>query len=155
MPKFTLSYELENHGWANVSFADNYQKFETSVSYLHDSVLDLVNMALDLKKGLTTSEAIFLQEPGETRLVVTVESENAHYEVRVYRDWASWGMTSLHEYEVLMSGLCRTSRMVQQIHSTLNKLYEDIGPKEYKKRWIEHDFPEALYQKLNMKLCGS
>ena len=148
MPKFTLNYSLYNHGWADVSFADNNQKFETSVSYLHDSVLDLFNMALDLKNGLRTSEAIFLQEPGETRLVVNVNNENAYYEVRVYKDWASWGSTPLDDYKVMMSGLCSSTRIVQQIHTALYKLYEDIGPEEYKKRWVEHDFPEALYKRL-------
>jgi len=119
MTKFTLEYVLDNHGWASVKFSDLNATCQSAVSYLHDSLAQLADMALELKRGLSDANAVFMDEPGETQFVVYVKSKTAFYEVREYRDWASWGMHSQDDYKVMLKGDCLTSRIVQQISTNL------------------------------------
>ncbi len=151
MTKFTLEYVLDNHGWASVKFSDLNATCQWAVSYLHDSLAQLADMALELKGGLLDAKAVFMGEPGEIQFVVNVKNETAFYEVREYRDWASWGMHPQDDYKVLLKGDCPTSRIVQQISTNLWKIHEDIGVEEYQRRWIEHPFPIEKYKALLAK----
>ena len=64
------------------------------------------------------------------------------------RDWASWGILSDSEFEVVLSGTNTINAIIQQISDTLKDIHDNIGIEEYKKRWIEHDFPTEKYQLL-------
>lgn len=146
--KFEIEYKLENHGWATVVLTDGEAEHASPVSYLHDSLTELAQMAIDLKNGLAEAKTIFMDEPGELQLVVSAEGEVAHYEGRWFNDWASWGMHPESEYQVVAKGRCSVARVIQQIISVLLNIHQDIGPDEYKKRWIEHEFPIKQFQEL-------
>ncbi|GAB4195272.1 MAG: hypothetical protein Tsb002_27610 [Wenzhouxiangellaceae bacterium] len=139
--KFGIEYKLEEHGWATVVLTDGVEKYESPVSYLHDSLAELAQMAIDLKNGLSKTKTIFMDEPGELQLVVNVKDEVAHYEGRWFKDWASWNMHPESEYEVVVHGTCSVARVIQQITSILWNIHQNIGPTEYKERWVEHEFP--------------
>lgn len=105
-------------------------------------------MALDLIQGLTNCKVSFFHEPGETIFIIEVAEGIANYELRFYRDFVSWDMGSLDNYEKLFSGTTTPARIIQQINALLFKTFTDVGPDAYKERWIEHDFPTAKYHKL-------
>lgn len=148
MAKFTIGYVVRNHGWATVNFANEEGECESSVSYLHDSLGQLADMALELKRGLSDAKAIFMDEPGELQFVVDVINDEASYEVRHYRDWASWGMHPQEVFDVLLKGTCQPNRIIQQISNVLWKIHEEMGPQEYLKRWSSHEFPLEKYKLL-------
>ena len=67
----------------------------------------------------------------------------------------SWGKGSVgweklpHEnYEVLIKGSCKRDEIVDQIFNQLRCIHEGIGPKEYKRRWINHEFPTQKFEML-------
>lgn len=148
MKKFTIEYILGNHGWATVKFSNHIGICESPVSYLHDSLDQLADMAIELNRGLPDAKAVFMDEPGELQLCVQTQNTEVTYEVRQYKDWSSWGMHPQDSYNVILSGTCSLKRVVQQINKVLWKIYTEIGPAEYKERWIEHDFPTEKYQRI-------
>lgn len=144
---FRIAYEVKNHGWAEVSISFEEISVVRVVSYLHDSLLDLARMALNLLDGSANATAVFMDEPGELQLHVDCKSEVAHFVVRGYRDWASWGMWNTDDFEILLEGTCSRSRIVRQIMDLLWKIYEEIGPEEYRDRW-GHEFPIDDFESL-------
>ncbi len=44
--KFSLSYKVEEHGWATIYVSDGIETIDSAVSYLHDSLLELAEMAI-------------------------------------------------------------------------------------------------------------
>lgn len=139
--KLGIDYKLENHGWATVILTDHTTKYDSPVSYLHDSLAELAQMAIDLKNGKSEAKVVFMDEPGELQLVVNVFDEIAHYEGRWFDDWASWNMHPESEYKVVIHGACSVARVIQQITSILWNIYQNVGEAEYKKLWVEHEFP--------------
>jgi len=145
---FAIQYKIENHGWATICVQNGKQKFESSVSYLHDSLNDLAQMAIDLKNGATKAQSLFMDEPGELLIVVTIKNGEALCEARLYRDWASWGIVQDTDFKVVLSGTNTIDAIVTQISDVLSQIHDDIGVEEYRKRWIEHDFPAEKYKLL-------
>ena len=145
MSNFFIEYKFENHGWATIRLSNGKEKFESSVSYLHDSLADLAQMAIDLKNGSTTTQSLFMGEPGELLLVIKIQNNKALCEARRFRDWASWGILPDTEFEIVLSGTTTANEIVKQVSESLTDIYDNIGIEEYKKRWIEHDFPTEKY----------
>ena len=143
-----IGYALSGTGWATLSFRADAGPVEFAVSYLHDSLADLARMALDLAKGAQGAAAVFMDEPGEVHLVVTGEKDDLVFELRHYRDWASWGITAMDDYEVLDRGDIRRVDMVRNIHAILERIYVDVGLVKYRELWVEHEFPLGAYEEL-------
>jgi len=131
-----------------VYFSDGEKTIDSPVSYLHDSLGELAEMAISIKAGHSETTATFMDEPGELVFVVILDKEKANYEVRWFKDWASWGMHSNSEYEVLLKGITTSKRIVQQITTVLWDIHQNIGPDKYKELWCEHDFPIQQFKKL-------
>lgn len=148
MDKLKLEYELFDSGWASMNFAAPYGEYEASISYLHNSLDQLADMALDLKKGLKESKAAFATEPGEVQFIVKILEGRAAYEIRQFRDYESREGIRVNQSELILKGLTSPTRVIQQITTILWKVYEHIGPQEYKKRWKAHDFPTDKYKAL-------
>lgn len=148
MSRFTIDYTLADHGWADVRFANSLGQCESGVSYLHDSLGQLADMAIKLQHGAVSAKTVFMDEPGELQFAVEVRDDKAVYEIRRFRDWHSWGMRPENDYEVGLSGSCQPRRIVQQIFAVLRDIHDEIGPEEYKKRWLKHEFPSEKYRSL-------
>ena len=146
--KIGIEYNLEEHGWATVVLTNGVDTYDSCVSYLHDSLGELAQMAIDLKNGVPETKTVFMDEPGELQLIVRVEDDEAYYEARWFNDWASWNMHPESEYKVVISGRSSTTRIIQQITTVLWNIYQNIGPEQYKKRWVEHEFPIRQFKEL-------
>ena len=142
-----FDYILHEGGWATANISCGDLTAEMAVSYLHDTLDDLSDAVLAIMDGAREAAAIFMDEPGEHRLVIRRVSEtDVALELRWYKDWASWGLGSC-EYEIV---LCCSTRIVHlrgQVLSALKALLDEHGAAGYKERWVEHDFPfERLRQ---------
>lgn len=144
----TIDYKIENAGWALVTIGNGENQDCFGVSYLHDSLKELANSALKIKDKDSQS-VIFMDEPGELKLVLerTLDTK-LNFELRWFKDWASWNMISEDDYEVIMTGETTVPSYVNQVRSVLMKIYDEIGPDLYRKKWIKHDFPINEYEKL-------
>jgi hypothetical protein len=144
----TIDYKIENAGWALVTIGNGESQDRFGVSYLHDSLKELANSALKIKDKDSQS-VIFMEEPGELKLVLerTLDTK-LDFELRWFKDWASWNMISEDDYEVIMTGETTVPSYVNQVRNVLMKIYNEVGPDLYKEKWIEHDFPINEYEKL-------
>jgi hypothetical protein len=147
--KFGIEYKVGEHGWASVKLTDGTVSYESAVSYLHDSLGELAQMAIDLKNGLNEAKAIFMDEPGELQFLVTANEDIACYEARWYKDWASWDIGPKSEYEVVLKGQCSPIRIIQQVSANLWNIHQNIGPEKYKELWGEHEFPLKQFKVLS------
>ena len=144
----SISYIVEDAGWAKITISDGDEEIVNDVSYLHDSLRDLANLAIEMRSGANTAKAIFMDEPGELQLVVTKNQNQIDFEVRWFKDWQSWGLTSLSDYDVWLRGEATVQHLVEQVTDVLTQIHKDIGPKKYKEMWVEHEFPLEQYRKL-------
>lgn len=142
------SYEVADAGWATLKFLAPQGELAFAVSYLHDSLGDLARLALALHKGSNRADAVFMDEPGEVHLTVQGDGDALVYELRNYADWASWGITAIDDYEVLARAEVARKDLVYSVYLVLDGIYVGMGIEEYKKRWMEHEFPLREYQSL-------
>ena len=145
-----VAYDLHDAGWAEVSFRAASERLGFAVSYLHDSLGDLARMGLTLQKGAEHAEAVFMGEPGEVILLVSGAGDVLQYELRQYRDWASWGVVGVHDHEVVARGEISRTELVRNIHAILQRIHDEVGPKRYREMWVEHDFPRQDYERLSI-----
>ena len=146
---FSFKYDVKSSGWADGEISNGIQKVEVTASYLHDTLSELCEMTLDVLDSATSGKVIFMNEPGEHHLIVTKLNETElSYQLFWYDDWESWGEISSDLYTEVISGSCSISIFKEQVVNALKEIYTTLGPEIYKKRWIEHDFPENLYKKL-------
>lgn len=141
-----IEYKVENAGWALVKISEGYKKIVLSPSYLHDSLKDLAESALQLQTK-NEKKVVFMDEPGEHWLVLKKSNENTiDYEVRWYEDWASKNFVAEDDYIIVLSGTTTLTKYINQVRKILINIYEELGPELYKEKWIMHDFPMYEYE---------
>lgn len=146
-----LDYRLENHGWATATVSNGEIQKCFDASYLHDTLRNLATSALTIGEVSSTS-VIFMQEPGEIQLILELSNKNElEFELRSFKDWASWNFVSDEEFEVLLNGKTSITQYIQEVRELLKNIYEKTGLEQYKTKWIEHEFPVAEYQELERR----
>lgn len=145
---FSLDYALEGAGWAGAIVRDGDAEVTMSVSYLHDSLNELVQAGVVLAGGGNTARVVFMDEPGEHHLNFSCSNDVATYEVRWYHHWFSWGEGKENENEIVLSGVATRNRVTGEILKVLNYLFEDHGLETYKRLWGEHEFPREKHLRL-------
>lgn len=127
------------------------ESHQQAVSYLHDSLKDLCNLALALQSGASITEAkvLFLDEPGELALLVSVAEQSNEAEVRlIYSDDCFFNFNRSPQ-QALWHGKVARYELAENIRLILEDIYLNIGEKEYLERWMEHPFPKKSYLKLS------
>lgn len=143
-----IEYKVKRAGWANGKIGNGEKTTEFVVSYLHDSLKALAESAIKIYEKEAIS-IVFMDEPGEHILVLYRKDEKVlDYELRWYKDWWSWNLIEEDNFELIFSGQTTIARYVNQVRNVLIEIMNELGVEEYKKKWIEHDFPLAEYEKL-------
>ncbi|MBI4751153.1 MAG: hypothetical protein HY774_21965 [Acidobacteria bacterium] len=142
-----FQYILHRAGWATAILSCQDQTIEMTVSYLHDSLRNLASAVIALLNGATEVSVIFMDEPGEHRLVLRRKDQTTvSLEVRWYEDWYSWGIGS-SDFETLLSGVTRLTHLRGQVLSAMKQILDEHGEIGYKQKWCLHEFPmEELRQ---------
>ena len=140
--EFTLTYDLDEAGWAYLDIEDDGGKINITISYLRDSLREMATVAKELVEGAESARVVFLDEPGETRLVLNRKDDVLSYEVQGGDDWGD------RELKVLMSGKTTPTRFVSEVKKELQSLYEEYGEALYVQRCIHYKFPTDLLQVL-------
>jgi hypothetical protein len=143
-----IDYQINDAGWATGKIGNEDTSETFGISYLHDSLKELAESAIEIQNKDCKS-VIFMEEPGEHQLVLTKKDRNLiEYELRWYREWASWNETSVDNFELILKGETTIPKYINQVRTVLIKIMNDIGPELYKEKWGEHDFPITEYEKL-------
>jgi hypothetical protein len=146
-----FEYKLNRAGWATATLECSGRTAEMTVSYLHDSLKDLLSALIALRDGAREVSVIFMDEPGEHRLTLTrIGDSEIQIVIDWFSDWQSWGLPSRAPERVLE---CKTrfADARGQVLSTVQALLEEVGEAAYKENWIEHEFPRAAYDDLRSR----
>lgn len=143
-----IDYILEDAGWAIVKISNEYKQIVLSASYLHDSLKNLAESAIELNTKQEKT-VIFMDEPGEYWLVLKkLDNSKIEYQLRWYEHWASKNLISEEKYKLMLSGSTTLPKYINQIRKNLIHIHENIGPVLYKEKWIQYEFPQYEYQLL-------
>jgi hypothetical protein len=144
---FSLAYELNGTGWADARIGNGQTDLEVTVSYLHDSLKQLGELALALLKGQTKGTVSFFDEPGEHILEVSRVNNDLTFEVRWHDDWKS-ALEGTAKQKVVLTGATTVQEFVGAVRGQLLLVLERHGLKGYKELWVEHDFPNGVLREL-------
>ncbi|MFD2787140.1 hypothetical protein [Hymenobacter rubripertinctus] len=149
---FTITYTLMKAGWAEVEFGDGNHRVSGTASYLHDSLLSLVDAAVLLLAGsLEEQSVIFMDEPGEYQLLLNpISATLLSVNLRWYDDWASWDMCPKDRYQTSLSADSTPLEFATIVAHNLTQLWLTYGSEGYLESWIEHEFPYNQYRKLTL-----
>lgn len=151
-----FNYILENAGWAKVLIGKEQQWVEMTVSYLHNSLEELINgFTCLLQNEVTERTVVFMDEPGEHHLILKKEGEQLIITVKWYDDWTSWGMYPKEKHTVVFEGKTTVFDFAKQVEISLDTVYLENGTAGYKAKWIEHDFPFYKYKKMKKLLSNN
>ncbi len=151
----SINYQIEDAGWAIGRIGNETQLIEFYISYLHDSLKQLAESALDID-FTETQTVIFMDEPGEHRLVLNkLGVDKIDFEVRFYSDWVDWVLVEDLEYQIVINGITTLAEYKNEIRNVLEKIFSDLGTDLYKEKWINNDFPTNEFQRLNKNTANS
>lgn len=138
---FSLTYDLEDAGWATAWVQDGSSSFEISISYLHDSLRELAEAARALRDGAMAATVVFEDEPGEMQLVCTRTSIGLDYELRSLDHWSCWRTQPDGPFEIVHRVRTTVLIFCEEVTKELEALLKQHGEKGYKKKWIMAEFP--------------
>jgi len=78
---FSLKYTVHNGGWAVLEIGYMEKTVTLNISFFHDSLKELAQSAIVLQSKDETS-VIFMDEPGEHKLILKKNGTNIFYELR-------------------------------------------------------------------------
>ncbi len=143
-----IEYKIDGAGWAVGKIGNGIKKTKFSISYLHDSLKELGESAIEIREKDFKS-VVFMDEPGEHVLILNKKDGiKIEYELRWYEDWWSWNLIDENNFKLIFKGETTVPKYVNQVRNVLDGIMTELGPEEYRKKWVEHDFPIAEYEKL-------
>ena len=141
-------YTLDGTGWATATLIVGDQTVLMTVSYLRDSLRELANAVLHLRNGESKATVVFMDEPGEHHLLLKRVGDDVNIEVIWFDDWASWKLKPDAEPKSVFIATVPLADFLPAATKALTILLNTFGLEGYKKKWVEHEFPLAEYQKL-------
>lgn len=152
--KFTLAYNLENHGWANSTLQCHGESYEIdSISYLSDAFTELSQAVFHLLNGVSESDCGFDHEPGRTKLRFV--STDGIVQIDVYEFENELRNEPWSNGKCVKSFKTSLMRLKSQYLEEADRILEKFGPEEYEKRW-GYPFPMDTYKRIKQsKLSGS
>ncbi len=144
----TLTYVIDGTGWATATLVTPAGSVRMTASYLHDSLGDLARAVLALQDGETDRIVVFMDEPGEHQVRFHRAGDDVAIEVCWYDDWASWKLEPRHAPATILGATVPFAVLRKAVARALTDLHDTVGVEGYKEQWVEHDFPQAEYQRL-------
>ncbi len=152
---FEIKYELRRRGIAEIIFSIDKKELVARASYFSDPLLDLTETAIHIQKGVSESSVVFMGKTGEHHLVLQRQEENQlSFEIRWFEKRASWGQVPMDCYVVSLKGNTTVDDYCLQILNILSQIDQKLGPHQYKKQWINAEFPSEAYSTLKKLKCS-
>jgi hypothetical protein len=149
-----VEYEVGEAGWATCRVAFDEQGVAMTASYLHDSLDQLCDVVASVAAGARTGTVVFMDEPGEHQMILErVGDADVAVQVVWHDDWASWGSGPPSGGRLVLQGTTTIAHLRGQTYAAARHILESLGRQEYRRRWTEHDFPDAAF--IRLKNAGS
>lgn len=68
-----------------------------------------------------------MDEPGKYKLILKRNGKNIIYELRWYKDWASWNLLSEDNFETVLSGTTTLSKYINLVRENLIRMRNKEG----------------------------
>lgn len=145
-----FNYILEEAGWATLKIKLDEIVIEHDISYLHNSLKELIDTTnLLLQQRSKQVRIVFMSEPGELQIVLMKQPDDSlNLEARRFDDWNSWGMLPNDEYDVLLQTNINLIDWANIVLENVEKLYVENGEELYKQKWVSEEFPMFEYMLL-------
>jgi hypothetical protein len=144
-----ISYILDGTGWATVTMSAGDHEIAMTASYLHDSLAELAQAAIDVRDGQSCASVVFMDEPGEHLMLIQADAPgHLHVELRQFEDWASWGMFPRDRYRTVFEARCDVREFVDAVTRVLDEVLTEWGLDGYRRKWVEHEFPVEQHRTL-------
>ena len=142
--KFELTYEIEDHGWANAEIKSNEgTHYIYNISYLSDAFLSLSESVLRLLRGSLEEGCAFEHEPGRTKIRFLRKEEEV--KLLVYSFEREMLDEPWEKGEVVFQTSVPLKRLKSQFLNQAEKILNTIGKTEYRERWGS-EFPYENYE---------
>lgn len=151
-----FNYWLTGYGWAEAFIISDKQNVRFELSYLSDPLADLFEGLCRLIYNKSEIERIsFWDEPGEHSLAISKISKD-EIKIEIFWDNEKEGINevgkSQDECKLIYSDTDTLGNFSQAVCAGIDSLLERHSLKDYKEKWISHDFPLDKYKKLQLLL---
>lgn len=145
--KFTFSYNPGDHGWADATIQNEGTSCQIdSISYLSDAFRDLSEaIRILMKTDAAETSCAFEHEPGRTKMRFTRCEDQVKIEIYKFQNELRDETWDKGELEFTTRTLLK--RLKSQYMAAADRILQDIGMEEYRKRW-GYDFPIEEYDKI-------
>lgn len=126
-----LTYELGNNGWAEIVFEQGEQKWGVPVSYLHNTLSDLIRSAHDVYLG--SQEEIFLIDSEGYTSLVSLKKDTLSIILDPEQDGDE-------KREVFLTKL-DISQYCMEVIRVAQLILDTYGMESYQNKWLMHPFP--------------
>jgi len=135
-----LRYNLVGTGWSETTVEDGKRVIKVSASYLSDALGDLARGAIAVQRGSPEVRFAFAEEPGEYRWVLKkIDAES--YDWRILEFTKLWGNEPDEVGSVILECSIPRVAFAKTVLQALEDVRHQEGETEYKKKWVQHDFP--------------
>lgn len=132
-----FEYRVLGAGWAEGRLARGADEVELSASYLSDALGDLIEAVALVVEGVPSTQCSWLEEPGEFRWRFLRSDGDVLVEILWLDDWDKLD----HAGQLVFSDRVPVLGLGRVILSEAQRVLDALGPEEYRRRWIEHEFP--------------
>lgn len=140
----SLSYTLNEHGWATASIGNGDITIDLGVSFLSDGLGDLARAARGILRGLPEASFSLMQEPGEHRFLVSRQGDRVR--VNAYR--FSDTFSRRQQGDLVLTAECSVREFATASINCLRRVLDVHGEAGYRDRWKRADFPLQEYRDL-------
>lgn len=159
----TLRYELGEWGWATAWIGNGTEEVEMRLSYLADPLRKLAVFACSMldrenpewEPYAKTDRVVFLDEPGahilttEPSYFAPDEGASGEIEMTLRLRWSpDYSFKTEDEGTPVLTGVTTAREFGQAVLAVLDELLTEHGFSNYRRRWIENDFPLAWHARL-------
>jgi hypothetical protein len=145
-----VSIELTGTGWLKTDIRDNGNKIEITASYLSDAPKDLITAVNNLLKGSKMESIFWLEEPGQYSWLFEKKDENVIIKIYDFNGWPydNW-LKVIDKGNLVLSSQTSLIDFANNIYVQYAKLASEFGTKDYKKKWVNYEFP--LEEKIELQ----
>ena len=136
----SVTYLLTGSGWAECLIGTDGSEIRLLASYLHDTLDELLRAAASIVHGALEARALFIDEPGECRLIIEHTDED-RLRLRVLAFEKSFSGLRDADGRLIFAAECRLRTFAGAVLSAAQRLLRDHGPDGYRALWKNHDFP--------------
>lgn len=149
--KMKFSYEIKDIGWADAYIELNHKIVYFSVSYLTNSLKDLLEGIMSLLPECMPEDEVknhvkfeWHAEPGGVLWNIEIEDKDQlHIVIESYSD-----LNQKADGKIALDEKYNKIEFIKCILDEMNNIIRTHGLVGYRETWYEHDFPISAYLKL-------